>query len=381
MIVGQFIEWARTAPAPERVEATGALARAYIYSDLSPGDRGASEAAMLTLLDDPWPLVRRALADELAASPSAPGAVVCALAGDRPEIAAPVLALSPLFVDADLIDAVATGRSLVQSAVASRAVLPRSVAAAIAEAGSAEACFVLLNNRDADIAPLSLDRIVERYGHLGDIREPLARRDDLSAGARQALVAKIGDSLAGYAVGQEWLDVDNALRIAREACEKMKVVLSAQAPAAELRPLIRHLRKSEELTAGLILRALLSGNNALFEGALAELADIPIARVSGLIHGGSLSAVRALFDRARLPRSTYPAFKEAIEAMREGRFVNKPGAAQIKQRMIERALAYCKQRDFGDLAPLMMLRDRFATAAAHDEALRDFSSRRQRVAA
>ena len=381
-MVNQFIEWARTAPAPERVEATGALARAYIYSDLSPVDRGAAEAAMLTSLDDPWPLVRRALADELAASPSAPGAVVSALAGDRPEIAAPVLALSPLFIDADLIGAVAAGGSLVQSAIASRAALPRSVAAAIAEAGSAEACFVLLNNRDADIAPVSLDRIVERYGHLGDIREPLARRDDLSAAARQALVAKIGDSLAGYAVGQEWLDVDNALRTARDACEKMKVALAAKTPAAEIRPIIRHLRISGELTPGLMLRALLSGNDGLFEGSLAELADIPIARVSGLIHGGSLSAVRALFDRARLPRSTYPAFKEAIEAMLEGGFPGKPGsAAQLKQRMIERALAYCQQRDFGDLAPLMTLRDRFATAAAHDEVLRDSPSRRQRVAA
>jgi uncharacterized protein (DUF2336 family) len=381
MMVSQFIEWARTAPAKERVEATGALARAYVYSDLSPDDRGAAEAAMLTLLDDPWPQVRRALADELAASPSAPGAVVCALAGDRPDIAAPVLALSPLFVDADLIGAVATGSSLVQAAVASRAALPRSVAAAIAEAGSAEACFVLLNNRDADIAPFSLDRIVERYGHLGDIRESLVRRDDLSAAARQALVAKIGDSLAGYAVGQEWLDVDNALRIAREACEKMKV-LAAQTPAAEIRPLIRHLRKSGELTAGLILRALLSGNTALFEGALAELTDIPIARVSGLIHGGSLSAVRALFDRAGLRRSTYPAFKEAIEAMGEASFAGKRGAdAQLKERMIERALAHCQQRDCGDLAPLMTLRDRFATAARHDEALRVSPSRRQRFAA
>ena len=61
------------------------------------------------LLDDPSPLVRRALADALAASPSAPPAIVLALAADQPQIAAPVLALSPLFVDADLVDAVATG--------------------------------------------------------------------------------------------------------------------------------------------------------------------------------------------------------------------------------------------------------------------------------
>ena len=212
MIFRQFIEWVRTAPAEERVEATGALARAYLYSDLSPEERVAAEAAMVTLLHDPWALVRRALADVLAASPSAPGAVVFALANDRPEIAAPVLALSPLFVDTDLVDAVATGASMVQSAIASRAALPCPVASAIAEVGSAEACLVLLNNRAADIAPFSLDRVVERYGHLGAIREPLSARGDLSAAARQTLVTKLGETLAGYVVGQEWLDVDNALR-------------------------------------------------------------------------------------------------------------------------------------------------------------------------
>ena len=101
MIVRHFLDWVRTAPAGKRAEATAALARAYLYSDLSPDDAAAAEGAMLILLDDPSPLVRRALADVLAASPSAPPAVMLALAADQPQIAAPVLALSPLFVDAD----------------------------------------------------------------------------------------------------------------------------------------------------------------------------------------------------------------------------------------------------------------------------------------
>ena len=98
---------------------------------------------MLKLLDDRSPLVRRALADVLAASPSAPPAVVLALAADQPQIAAPVLALSPLFVDADLVDAVATGNEDVQIAIASRSGLQRPAAAALAEVGTAEACLVL----------------------------------------------------------------------------------------------------------------------------------------------------------------------------------------------------------------------------------------------
>ena len=39
MIVRQFISWVRTAPAGERAEATRALARAWLISDLSDDDR------------------------------------------------------------------------------------------------------------------------------------------------------------------------------------------------------------------------------------------------------------------------------------------------------------------------------------------------------
>ncbi|MGB6534520.1 MAG: DUF2336 domain-containing protein [Xanthobacteraceae bacterium] len=369
MIVRQFLQWVRIAPAGERAEASGALARAYLYSSLSKDDRAAAEGAMLILLDDPCPLVRRALADVLGASPSAPPALIYALADDQPQIAAPVLALSPLFVDADLVDAVATGSALVQTAIASRAPLPRSVAAAIAEVGTAEACLVLLENDEAEIAAFSLDRVAERFGNLAAIREPLLAREDLAATTRQTLVAKLSQTLAGFVAAREWLKTDQAQRVAREACEKVTIALVTQSPDGEVGPLIRHLRESGQLTAGLILRALLCGNTVLFEQALAELADMPVERVCGLVDGGGLAALRALFEKAGLPDSTYPAFKEAIMAMREGVCAGEPGnAASLKRRMIERVLTRCENAEFGELAPLITLLHRFATEAAREEA-------------
>jgi uncharacterized protein (DUF2336 family) len=292
-----------------------------------------------------------------------------ALAADQPQIAAPVLALSPLFVDADLVDAVATGGGVVQVAIASRAGLPRPVAAAIAEVGSAESCLVLAENRGADIAPVSMDRLVERYGHLAAIREALLARDDLAASSRLTLVAKLSETLAGFVAERQWLDAEHARRITREACEKATVVVAADTPTMQMRPLIRHLRASGQLTAGLILRALLSGNVTLFEEALAELTGMPLARVSSLVHDRGRAGRRALFDRAGLPPSTYPAFKEAIEAMREGGFISEPGgAARLKRRMIERVLTCCENDALGELEPLLTLLRRFATEAAREEA-------------
>lgn len=368
MIVRDFLEWVRTAPAGKRAEATSALARSFLYSNLSVDDRAAAEGAMLMLLDDPSPLVRRALADALAASPEAPPTIVLALADDQPQIAAPVLALSPLFVDADLVDLVATGDGTIQSAIASRAGLPRTVAAAIAEVGGAEACLVLIENDTAEIATASFDRIVARFGHLAAIREPLLARDDLAVATRLSLVAKLSETLAGFVAERAWLDVDHARRIAREAYEKATVAMAADRPA-QMRSLIRHLRISGQLTAGLILRALLSGNIALFEEALAELSGLPLERVTGLVHDGGNAGLRALFEQAGLPAPIFPAFREAIDAMREDAAGGElGGTARLKRRMIERVLTRCESADFDDLAPLLTLLRRFATEAAREEA-------------
>src|SRR5215213_151064 len=91
MIVRQFISWIRTAPAGERAEATRALARAWLISDLSADDRIAAEGALLMLLDDPSPLVRQAMSEVFSRSSDAPAAIVQALSLDQPSIALPVL--------------------------------------------------------------------------------------------------------------------------------------------------------------------------------------------------------------------------------------------------------------------------------------------------
>src|ERR1700743_627801 len=166
MIVRQFISWVRTAPAGERAEATRALARAWLISGLTVEARAPAEGALLMSLDDSSPLVRRAMAEVFARSTEAPGAIVQALSLDQPSVALPVLEHSPLLIDADLVDIIATGNCAMQCAIARRAILPASVCAAIAEVGSASAALELIENPYGELAPFSWDRIVERHGHL-----------------------------------------------------------------------------------------------------------------------------------------------------------------------------------------------------------------------
>jgi uncharacterized protein (DUF2336 family) len=281
----------------------------------------------------------------------------------------PVLEHSPLFLDADLVEAVARGEPERQMAIASRDNLPCAVSAAIAEVGCAEACLVLLENLEAAVVPFSLDRIVERFGHLAAIREVLLDRDDLSAPARQTLVVKLSQTLAAFVTAREWLAEDRARRITKEACEKATVALAASSPDAEVPSLIRHLRDSGQLTAGLILRALLCGNVALFEDALAELADVPLPRVVGIVHDRRGAGFRALYDKAGLPASTFAAFQEALEAMGEDGFISEPGGvSRLKRRIVERVLTRCEGESVGEIEPLLTLLRRYHAEAAREEA-------------
>lgn len=368
MIVRHFLRWIQTASAGDRADATSALARAYLHSDLSVDDRAAAESAMVTLLDDPSPLVRRALADAFATAEDAPHSVLIGLLQDQPEIAGLVARHSPLLLDAELVDLVGSGEPLVQYAIAQRDDLPAPVCAAIAEVGCLEACLALVT-LDADIPAFSIDRIVERFGDDGDIREALFAREDLSPGARQALVVKLSSALSAFVAGREWLAADRADRIVREASEKATVVIAAGCGGEGLMPLVRHLRLSGQLTTGLVLRALLSGHVRLFEEALAELSGLGIRRAAGFVHDRRGAGFRALYDKAGLPLSAYPAFRAALDAWHDdGTGAFRSGDAQLRRRMVERVLTAYAPLAPTELDQLLALLRRFAAEAAREEA-------------
>src|ERR1700704_6262290 len=109
MIARDFLHWQRKASAADRAEAIAVLARDYLYSDKPTQERAAAEGA-----------VRTALAQALAFSEFAPPPVILALAADQPEVSSWVLEYSPLLVDADLVDAIATSGPQAQVAIANR---------------------------------------------------------------------------------------------------------------------------------------------------------------------------------------------------------------------------------------------------------------------
>jgi uncharacterized protein (DUF2336 family) len=369
MIVRHFLRWVQTAAPGERAEATSALARAYLYSDLSSEDRLAAEAAMIVLLDDSSPMVRKALADALAVSADAPHGVVLALAQDQPDIATVVVARSPVLAEADLVDLVGAGEESVQSAIAAREPLSRALAGAIAEVAGAAACLVLIENSSAETSVKSLARIAERHGQLSAIREALFAREDLQADTRQALVAKLSETLVRFVTERDWVPEERVQRVAREACERATVAIAAGKESDEIAALVRHLVTSGQLTSLLLLRALLSGNVRFLIEAFAELSGIAPDRVAGVLSDRHAHGFRALYQRAGLPEAAFGAFRAALEALHEIGFADDAlGAAMLKRRMVERVLTLYAGSNDGEIDYLFAMLRRFAAEAAREEA-------------
>lgn len=317
VVVSHFLKWIYTAKVSERAAAASALARAYINAELPFEDRCAAEAALTLLLDDASSKVRLALAEALSMSHHAPLQIISALASDQPEVAALVLARSPLLTDADLIDRVAAGHKATQKLIADRPVVSMAVAAAIAEIGEPEACAALLANDGADIASLSFRRMAERHGHIAHLREAMVTDIRLPADCRHMLLVKLGETLKGSPLVMALMGAARAERVTRDACVKASVRLIEGTRTEEHAALIEHLRLRGDLTASFIIRTIAHGKVDFFGSTLVALSQQSQQRVRALLAGGQDVALQALFRSAGLAAPTHAIILRALKIWRE----------------------------------------------------------------
>lgn len=367
MIIREFLAWTQKASASQRAEATALLMRNYLYGNLSADQAWEAKTALLTLLDDPSPLVRRALAETCAASARAPRPLVVALSCDVPEVARLVLARSPVLTDADLVDAAALGDEATRAVIAARHHLSHTVSGALAEIGELDTLVVLARNPTAKITAGRMLRMVERRGTEAALREALLARADLAPEVRHAIGIAVAEALSGFVIHRGWLGAERCDRLRREAGERVALEACEGSGAAGIARLVTHLRTTHQLTAGLILRAVLSGQ---IDFALAALADL-----SGQDHAGIGRAMRDprifadLHQRAGLPDALLPAMQAALLAWQDMARRATPGrGAGLSPGIIECAISACSGLPGAAMQPVLVLLNRYEAEAARDEA-------------
>lgn len=122
---------------------------------------------------------RSHVAKLLAPLERAPGNVVVRLANDTIEVATPLLEFSNVLSDDDLIDIVANRTEAHRVAIAGRASVPARVGDAIVEHGGPTSVVRLVRNPNAELAPATVERLVQRASHDAEIAADLRGRPDI----------------------------------------------------------------------------------------------------------------------------------------------------------------------------------------------------------
>lgn len=272
---------------------------------------------MTYLLDDPSPRVRLALCEALAASPEAPRPIILALAQDQPEVACHALLCSPILTDSDLVDLAGGGAAHTRALIAARPGLSPMVCAALAEVSDMPEIVTLLENRAALISRLTLARLAERHGGNDEVRCLLLDHPELPAEARQTLVSRVTEALAGADLVRAVVSARRMERVAREAGTAATLSIAGSALPEDVVPLIDHLRAAGRLTPAFLMHALCCGRGAFFAAALLALSPLDERRSRAIMNGGRRHAVRALLESCGFAREIAEIFTEAVLVWRE----------------------------------------------------------------
>ena len=231
--------------------------------------------------------VRATIAECVKAMPDAPRDLILQLANDAALlVCGPIIRLSPLLTDADLLALLAAPpHPSAAASVASRVGLSAQVADAVAAGADSAAVRALLSNRSAAIQEATLDALIGQARPHPSWHAPLVQRPVLSARAARALTdfvaAELLDTLAKRA------DLDPAV-IADLRC---RVVARLHLVAHSKEPLGRSDRDDEMVaslraldSAGLLnevalLKAARAGDQRRVAAVLAVASGVPLEAV------------------------------------------------------------------------------------------------------
>lgn len=272
--------------------------------------------------------IRRRLAEKIAPAPWAPPALVNVLALDDIEIAAPVIAASPVLQDHDLIRLLVEATLDHQIAVARRGRLSAPVVEAILRQEEPAVLTALAGNDTAEISTSAMERLVGHSRRVAAMRTPLSRHPRLSSDLAQRLYLWVGQSLRGALIERFRLDpaeLDAALaqtvREAHAAIDGLPPAVArsdAEREALEEK-LVGKLFAAGDLRPSYLMRALREGRLSLFVAALARLGNFELDHVRRAIDSDRPELLALACAAIGVDRGAFPSILELVRELNQGR--------------------------------------------------------------
>ena len=308
-----------------RAETAASVAAAFADGDLAPRERRMAEGILEILAADVADKVRESLAEHIKHSPLLPRRIAVALAQDIEAVALPILRVSEVLSDEDLIAVVRAGNEAKQFAIAERRTVSEAVSHCLVETGHRDVICVLLANDGARIADTSLQTALDTFGDDEGVTALMVDRRALPLAITEQLVATLSETLRERLVERHRLPeplVDELSLHGRERA--LAGLMTDESRVVEIEALVGRLHQTGKLTPTLLLRSICVGDLHFFEAGLARMAGVPIENARTLLYDRGPLGYRGLYSKTGLPSELFRAFRVAIDVVREVRHDQTP---------------------------------------------------------
>ncbi|MFC7050247.1 DUF2336 domain-containing protein [Emcibacter nanhaiensis] len=276
------------------------------HDDLSGKEVSLMTEILGTLFHHVEMEVRKKLAERLATRMDTSVDLIILLANDEIEVARPVLMLSKLLDDKNLIKIIRHKTIQHQLSITARKHLSSGVCRELITTGNDRVVVSLLSNKDANIDNETLAGLVEQSRNREEIQAPLINREDLPRELCAQMYQWVSDSLKEIILDTHSMSVEDindivsgTLREIETEDEKRAGLLSAE------ENLIEKLSKAGKLGPAFLMKSLSQGQVSLFEAGFAKLANIPKDIMSSILYDRGSEALAIACRAINIDRSVF----------------------------------------------------------------------------
>ncbi len=318
--------------AETRADTATAVGERLASGKLSDCEKKLALEIVAVLARDVSEMVRQAVCESMKHSPLLPPKIARELADDVDAIAVPLLMVTEVLDDADLIALVRDSNLAKQLAIAQRPKISERLSDELVDTENAEVVATLLENPGAQIVESTFHKIVDSLQSDQRIQQALVQRVFLPLTVVHRLMHEVTTELREQMVERLKLPPELVETFVQQGSESaLSQLTHRERRIKDVEDLVDLLQQTEALGPILVLRALLEGDLHFFEAALAKLAAVSLGNTRILLHDGGEEGLRGLYQKSGLPTSLFQAFQIAVEETYSYREAVDRGEAPMRQ--------------------------------------------------
>ncbi|WP_168190301.1 DUF2336 domain-containing protein [Luteithermobacter gelatinilyticus] len=277
--------------------------------------------------------VRKKLAERLADREDTSPELIILLANDEIEVARPVLLLSKLLSDDNLVRIIRHKTIQHQFSIAARKYLSAKVCRELVHMGNDDVVLTLLSNHGARIDNETLNILVEQSREKTALQSPLIERPDLPQEFYSKMYQWVSDDLKDLILKVHNISEQEIRDILARTLDTLNQENGAQAlhqrNSSEER-LVEKLHKANKLGPAFLMKTLRQGQINLFEISFARMADMPRQVLQSILYDQGADTLALACHAVGIDRSV---FLTIFRLTREARNMD----TRLEQKEIDKA--------------------------------------------